>query len=264
MEKLVNIEAAEFLLPMLGARVCEWRDELSNGRGFLLLRGLPVEQWGEELSSVVYWGLGLHLGSPGGQNPAGDLLGHVLDTGVQESDPHVRRYLTSGDIRYHCDAADVVGLLCLAAPESGGASRLASSVTVFNELLAQRPELTRRLFEPFLLDARSDDADGAIRHIPVTPCCAADGRLRTFFHSDYFRSVVRHDDVPELTDEESTLLDLYEDIANREELRLDMQLAPGDIQLVSNHTVLHARTAYTDDGAASRKRHLLRLWVSVA
>ncbi len=263
LERLVDVCADDFPLPLLAPRIEEWRRELADGRGFVLLRGLPVERWGERLSSIAYWGLGVHLGSPGGQNPDNDLLGHVLDTGAERNDPHVRRYLTSGDIRYHCDAADVVGLLCLSAPERGGASRLASSVTVFNELLRERPDLSRRLFSPFLLDARNDDRAGSIRHVPVTPCCFADGRLRTFFHSDYFRSVVRHDDVPALTDDETELLDVYEAIANREDLRLDMQLRAGDIQLVSNHTVLHARTAYQDAAASNGKRHLLRLWISL-
>jgi alpha-ketoglutarate-dependent taurine dioxygenase len=64
----------------------------------------------------------------------------------------------------------------------------------------------------------------------------------------------------ELPSRESELLDAYEDIAERPEVRLEMQFAPGDIQLLSNHTVLHARTAY-QDGAAG-KRHLLRLWLT--
>ena len=68
--------------------------------------------------------------------------------------------------------------------------------------------------------------------IPVPPCRYADGKLRTFYHSDYFRSVTRHPDVPAFTEKEQTLLDLYEEIASSPELRLDMQFEPGDIQLL--------------------------------
>ena len=97
----------------------------------------------------------------------------------------------------------------------------------------------------------------------MPPCRYANGRLQTFYHSDYFRSVVRHPEVPPFSEEELGLLDLYEEIARSPELRLDMQFEAGDIQLLSNHVVLHARTAYVDapDGAA--KRHLLRLWLSL-
>jgi alpha-ketoglutarate-dependent taurine dioxygenase len=138
-----------------------------------------------------------------------------------------------------------------------------SSVAVHDELLRRRPDLAQRLYEPFLLDVRNEDASGAIRYLPIPPCRHAGGRLRTFYHSDYFRSVVRHDDVPPFTDVERELLDLYEEIAASPDLYLDMDLAPGDIQWLSNHSILHARTAYEDHPEPERKRHLLRLWLSV-
>jgi hypothetical protein len=203
------------------------------------------------------------MGRPGAQNPQGDLLGHVTDTGDDASDPFVRLYRTSANIAYHCDAADVVGLLCLRRARSGGASRIVSSVAVYNELLARRPDLVPRLYEPFQLDVRNEDRSGALRHLPVPPCRFAHGRLRTFYHSDYFRSALRHDDVPPFTREERELLDLYEEIASSPAFYLDMDLEPGDIQWLSNHTILHARTAYVDHPEPERKRHLLRLWLSL-
>jgi hypothetical protein len=41
-----------------------------------------------------------------------------------------------------------------------------------------------------------------------------------------------------------------------------MDLEPGDVQLISNHTVIHARTDYEDYPEDDRKRHLLRLWIT--
>jgi hypothetical protein len=254
---------ADFPLPGLSEAVQQWRDEITNGRGFVLLRGLPVERWGEARSSLAYWGLGLHLGFPGEQNPQGDLLGHVFDTGEEASNPNIRRYRTSGDIAYHCDLADVVCLLCLDVGAWGGASRIASSVAVYDELLRQRPDLAPRLFEPFLLDSRDEAKEGRAPYVPIPPCRFAGGRLRTFYHSDYFRSVVRHPEVSPFSAAELELLDLYEQIASSERFRLDMQFEPGDVQLVSNHSVLHARAAYRDDAAGGRRRHLLRLWLSL-
>jgi hypothetical protein len=138
-----------------------------------------------------------------------------------------------------------------------------SSVAVYDELVRRRPDLVERLYEPFLLDVRNEDASGRLRHLPIPPCRYASGRLRTFYHSDYFRSVVRHSDVPAFTDAERELLDLYEEIASQPDFYLDMQFAPGDIQWLSNHTILHARTAYEDHPEPERKRHLLRLWLSI-
>lgn len=257
------LSAADFPLPTLAAEIDRWRDTLADGRGFQVVSGLPVERLSRESNERLFWCLGQHLGRPGAQNPQGDLLGHVCDGGADRADPFLRLYRTRADIAYHCDAADVVGLLCLAKAQRGGRSRFVSSLSVYNELLAQRPDLARRLYEPFLLDIRNEDASGARRYLPVPPCRHARGMLRTFYHSDYFRSVQRHDDVAPFSEDEQALLDLYEAIASRPELCFEMDFAPGDIQWLSNHTVLHARSAYEDPEDPARKRYLLRLWLSL-
>jgi hypothetical protein len=258
-----ELTAEDFPLPGLAPEIARWRRELVEGRGFQAIAGVPVTRWTEDEAGVFFWCFGLHLGRPGAQNAAGDLLGHVTDMGEEASDPYVRRYRTSGTIAYHCDAADVVGLLCLRKARRGGLSRIASSVTVYNELLRRRPDLAPRLYEPFLLDVRNEDSSGALRYVPVPPCRYAAGRLRTFYHSDYFRSVVRHADVGALAATEQELLDLYEAIASEPRVYLDMDLMPGDVQLLSNHTMVHSRTAYEDPPDPIAKRHLLRLWLSL-
>lgn len=260
---LERIDRRDFPLPALAPRLRDWAGELGSGRGFLLVKGLPVERWGEDLSSLAFWGLGCHLGVPGGQNPQEELLGHVRDYGEDGDNPYVRKYRTSAGIAFHCDLADVVGLLCLRPARSGGASRIVSSVSVHDEILRRRPDLVRRLYEPFLLDTRDEARDETMPWVPVQPCCFSGGRLRTFWHSDYFRSVERHAAAPRFTPAERELLELYEEVAQSPELRLDMDLEAGDMQWISNHTVVHARTAYEDWPETDRRRHLRRLWLSL-
>jgi hypothetical protein len=256
-----ELTAGNFPLPTLAAEVARWRAELERGRGFQVVSGVPVERWSQAEAERAFWCLGLHMGRPGAQNAAGDLLGHVTDLGEDVADPHVRLYRTAADIAYHCDAADVVGLLCLRPARRGGLSRIVSSVSVYAELLRRRPDLVPRLYEPFALDVRSEGDRAGLRWIAIPPCRYAGGRLRTFYHSDYFRSVARHDDAPALTATERELLDLYETTAADPDLYLDMELRAGDVQWLSNHVILHARTAYEDEPGS--KRHLLRLWLSL-
>ena len=262
-KSLGDLVADDFPLPSLADKFEAWRQELSAGRGFQVISGVPVLEWSQEDSERFFWCFGLHLGQPGAQNPQGDLLGHVTDTGDSADDPFVRLYRTASNIEYHCDAADVVGLLCLQKAKSGGKSRIVSSVTVYNEVLKRRPDLAPQLFDAFLLDRRNEGNDGTPGHIPIEPCRFANGTLRTFYHSDYFRSVVRHDDVPPFSEDRQALMDLYEEVAADPTLYFDMDLEPGDIQLLSNHTNLHARTDYEDWPEPGRKRHLLRLWLSL-
>lgn len=261
---LAQVGRAEFPLPTLAPTLAGWARELADGRGFLLVRGLPVARWGDEDAALVFWGLGQHLGEPGAQNPQGELLGHVTDTGENAARPRVRLYRTAAEIDWHCDLADVVGLLCLRPAARGGASRIASSVAVYDELLRRRPDLVDRLFEPFALDTRDEQGEGRRPFLPIAPCRFADGRLRTFWHADYFRSALRHPEAPRWGAREQELVALYEAIASDPAFVLAMQFEPGDVQWISNHTVLHARSAYQDGPEAASRRHLLRLWLSLA
>lgn len=256
-----DLSATDFPLPTLGSSIRRWRDEVRAGRGFVLVQGLPVERWSEAECEIAFWCLGLHLGEPGAQNEEGDLLGHVKDLSASARHADERLYRTAKSIRFHCDLADVVGLMCLGTSREGGASRLVSSVTVFDHLLATEPDLAARLFEPMLLDARRP-AGAGVQYTPVQPSCFDGTTLRTFMHLDYFTSVERHPGVV-LDERARALLAAWEEYAERPDVHLDMQLAPGDVQLVSNHTVVHARTAYVDEPGAP-PRHLLRLWLSLS
>ncbi|NQY96074.1 MAG: TauD/TfdA family dioxygenase [Henriciella sp.] len=260
---LEEITRSAFALPTLSQKIETWRQEIAHGRGFVVVRGLPVADWGEEKAAYAYWGLGHHLGLPGAQNPQNELLGHVVDYGEEADNPMVRRYRTTGNIDFHCDAADAVGLLCLHTAKSGGQSRIVSSVAIFNEIVDQRRDLIERLFDPIALDLRGEERPGDAGYISLPPCrYTEEAGLKTFYHSEYFRSATRHEDVqhdPATAD----LLDLYDTLCLRPDLQLDMWLEPGDIQFISNHTTVHSRTEYEDWPERERKRHLLRLWLSL-
>jgi hypothetical protein len=254
---LAQMSAADFPLPTLAPRIAQWRHEIRRGRGFVLIRGVPVQQWTEQQAETFFWCLGHHFGVPGAQNPEGDLLGHVRD---QRTGADVRYYRTNKELAVHTDTADFVGLLCLQKAKSGGLSRIASSVAVFNELLRVKPHLVPRLFEPMWFDTKGE---GGVRAFPIPPCRYYRGELRTFWQSDYYRSVNRFEHVPKPTPAEQELLDTYDGIATSPDFHLDMDLQPGDVQLISNHTILHARTAFEDWPELERRRHLLRLWISI-
>lgn len=258
-KQLGELTLGDFPLPGLQTKLRHWRRAVHEGSGVQVVRGLPVERWSQRDAELVFWALGQHLGTPGAQNKRDELLGHVKDQGVSYDAPDVRGYQTRAALNYHCDAADAVGLLCLKTAKSGGRSRFVSSVSVWNRLWEEHPSFALRLFEPFHFDTRGD---GGLDYFPIEPCRYSRGKLRTFYHGDYFRTAEQHPGAPALSLKDRELLDAYDAIANEPGMHLEYDFAPGDIQLLSNHTVLHARTDYEDHSEPGDKRHLLRLWLS--
>jgi hypothetical protein len=233
-----SLQRADFPLPTLAARVREWGAIIDRGLGFVLVRGFPTEQLGPDDAALGYVGLGLHLGTPVPQNVAGETLCHVRDHGVVRTGPSVRLYMTREKQDFHTDGADVIGLLCLRRARSGGLSRIVSSVSVFNEIVRRRPELVPVLFEPFWFKGEFA--------FPMSICNMHNGRLRTFYIGWYIRDAQADPEVPRLSPEQAELLTLIEDIANDPTFHLDMDFQVGDLQLLNNATILHARTAYED------------------
>lgn len=259
---LTHLRADGFALPVLAPRLREWAHQLHHGRGFVLVRGMPVQRWTLAQTSLAYYGLGLQLGTPVPQNADGDLLGHVRDTGDDPNDPTVRRYRTREPQPFHTDGSDLVGLLCLQTARSGGLSSIVSSTAVFDETLRRRPDLAPLWFEPWSFDRYGQQAPGEPPFFDAPFARVEQGRLGILYLRWYVEKAQVHDGAIPLTAERVELLDLIDELAHHPTFRLDMDFAPGDVQLLSNHTILHARTGYDDDDDPARKRHLLRLWLS--
>ena len=257
-----ELSRADFPLAGLAGSAERWLDVLDTGRGFVLVRGVPVERYGEEDASLAYWGLGLHLGRAVSQNAAGDLLGHVRDAGLERRDPTVRLYRTRELLAFHTDGSDIVGLLCLRPAKSGGTSRIASSQAIYNEILRRRPDLIPTLHDPFPFDRNGEEGPGEPPYFSLPICRESEGQLSTFYIGWYIRDSQRHAQAPRLTRAQSEVIDLIDEIAADPAIHLDMDFRAGDIQWLKNAAILHARTEFEDYTEPDRKRHLLRLWLT--
>lgn len=263
---LARLQAADHPLPVLAPRLRRILSDVLDGRGFALLRGLPVQRWSRRQSAAAFMLIGAHLGNARPQNASGHLLGHVKDLGLSSSDPAVRIYQTSERQTYHTDSCDIVALLCLQTARSGGQSALVSSTTLFNEMRRLRPDLTALLFQPLATDRRGEVEPGQAPFfcIPVFnwwPHGDA-GQLSAIYQRQYIDSAQRFDAAPRLTPAMVEALDLFDALSNDPALHFLMDLEPGDLQLVHNHTLLHDRTAFLDWPEPGRRRHLLRLWLA--
>jgi hypothetical protein len=259
---IARITRADFPLPKLGPRLLALLDELLNGRGFMLLRGLPVERYDMRMAATAFFGIGTWLGNARSQNAKGHVLGHVRDMGLSSRDPAVRIYQTNERQTYHTDSCDVVGLLCLKTAKRGGLSTLVSSTTIFNEMRRRRPDLLALLFQPIATDRRGEVPDGMKPWFEIPVFNWYQGHLTALYQRQYIDSAQRLPGAPRLTVDQIAALDLFDALANDPALHLHMEFRPGDMQFVHNHTLLHDRTAFEDWEEPARRRHLLRLWLA--
>jgi hypothetical protein len=260
---IAALSQASFALPRLGATLRSLLRDLLEGRGFVLLRGLPVERWTREQQAIAYMGLGAWLGPARSQNAKGHLLGHVKDLGLDITNPGVRYYQTNRRLEYHTDSVDIVGLLCLQTAKAGGESFLASSMTVYNEILGRRPDLVPALFEPFPTDRRGEVPAGMKPwfDIPIYHWHAE--RLSCIYVRQYIESAQQlFPQARRLTQAQREAMDLMDALCNDPSIHLSMEFRPGDIQLLHNHQILHSRGDFENWPEPARHRHLLRLWVA--
>ncbi|KAE8339694.1 hypothetical protein BDV24DRAFT_135207 [Aspergillus arachidicola] len=265
---LTGISKSNFPLPNLSKRLVELRADLIDGKGFILFKGFPVQEWGNHKSAVAYMGLGTYLGYFVSQNSRGHVLGHVKDLGEDPTQiDSVRIYRTNARQFFHADDSDIVGLLCIARALEGGESDIVSSHHVYNTLAKERPDVLKTLTEPiWYFDRKGETSKGQEEYIRTSVMYLERGenaRVYTKWDPYYVRSLSRFSEagiVPPLSAAQVEALEVLEATCNR--LSLHMILEVGDIQFLSNSHVLHARTAYTDHAPPNPRRHLMRLWLA--
>lgn len=265
--QMKNLTTDDFPLPTLVEVLRDMRIELEDGLGLKLLRGFPTDRFTTDQLRMVFWGIGLHIGTAVSQSKRNDYLGDVRDLGTGLDGPEFRGYTSSGELTYHCDAADITGLFCLHPAKEGGLSRIVSSLAVHNEIKATRPDLLAVLFQPYFWSMQGNELAGVAPFYSQPIFAVEDG----FFACRYTRTHIRsaeieaetNPDIPELTVEQREALDLLDQVAARPEFQLTMMFEPGDMQFLNNHLTLHTRTAFEDHPEPERRRHLLRLWMSL-
>ncbi len=260
---LGDISTHTFVLPELATRLQRILGDVLNGRGFVMLRGFDVSRYSTQEAAIAYLGIGTYLGCFRSQNAAGHLLGHVKDTGMDITQPTVRFYQTNRALEYHTDSCDIVGLICLKGSRSGGESRIVSSVSVYNEMMCQRPDLVEQLFHFFPTDRRGEVPEGTLPWFDMPVFNWHEGQLTTIYVGQYIRSAQQNfPQVRRLTEQEIEALNFLDQLTNDPRLNLQMEFKPGDMQFLHNHQILHSRTDFEDWPEPERKRHLLRLWLA--
>ncbi|MDR0215605.1 MAG: TauD/TfdA family dioxygenase [Comamonas sp.] len=258
---ITEIRKEDFPLDKVAKDLAKVADQIEEGIGMAVLRGLPVLNYSKDDASRIYWGIGQHLGRAVTQNSRGHLLGHVKDEGVKYGHK-TRGYNTNAKLNFHSDNSDIVGLLCLRVSRTGGFSRITSTTSIYNEILKRRPDLLQPLFDGYFYDLKGEHLPGRTplsdHRIPVFSF--QDGKLSCRYLRNAIEPAFEKSGQP-ATKAQIEAMDLFDELAGSEALCFEMEMEPGDMQLLNNHVIVHSRTAFEDYEEEDRKRHLLRLWL---
>jgi hypothetical protein len=239
-----------------------------------------VDEWSNLKSAVAYLGLGTYFGYFTSQNGKGHILGHVQNLSEQTKGAPIRIYRTNKKQFFHTDSADLVGLLCMAKSMTGGESDIVSQHLLFNTLQKEHPEVVKTLVQPiWYYDRKGEVSEGELPYFKTavfsmeTDPDSSTRRVMARYDPMNVTTLARYNtgpdaEIPPLSEEQLFAIQCIEETANR--LALHMVLDPGDIQLLANTHVFHARTAYEDwplgsvdeQGNPRKQRQLMRLWLA--
>ncbi len=260
-KRLLLMTQNDFDLGPFADRLKAIMSQVKDGLGLALYRGLPMDELSLLEAAIIYWGMGRHMGNPMSNNPDGDMIGHVQDTGKDYRDPRHRGYQTNVTMDYHCDQTDLVALLCINTAKSGGRSKIVSSIALYNELVKSRPELLEVLLQPYCWTKHSEKDDSEKNYYESPVFNFLNDVLCISFGPKHMKKGHALPEAPDMTPARIEALDYMEKLA--EDRHSEMDLERGDIQFINNYTVLHTRTGFEDWPEPERKRVLWRLWLAV-
>ena len=259
--QLAEIAREDFPLPSLQISLQNIFDELRDGRGFVFLRGFPIEGYGIDDVEKMYWGLITYLGTGVTQNSEAGLIHHVTD-GKSRPQQGTRGVGNPGPVGLHIDLADCVALCCIRQAPDDPHSVVASAMTVYNEILRQHPQWLPRLYEGFIWTRRAEEASGEtpVSNFRIPAYSAAGGKVTCRFNGSWIKAGMELAG-ESLTDEEKEIFDFIRQTAAA--YSYAFPLHPGDIAICNNYTVFHGRAGHEPIDNETQKRLLLRIWMDL-
>ena len=261
--ELQDTQRADVRLSALKQRLCAWQMALEDGSGVVLAKGLPVKEWGEQRSTSAFWAIALELGVPLCQSADGERLFHVRDRGYTPYDPRFRGPASRERLSFHTDRCDVIAFACLHQANQGGNTYIVSSVSLYEHLRKNQPDLLTILCEPFPYLRHTVDTGNPLSFCRLPIFSEHNGHFAAHFLRVLIDRADRSPNAPSLSPTQREALDALESLAEDPSFHVQLHLQPGDILLLNNWTTLHRRSAFTDVPGSKTQRHLLRIWLSM-
>ncbi|KAI1112450.1 hypothetical protein F5Y14DRAFT_421700 [Nemania sp. NC0429] len=243
-----------FPLPTLGPKLQAVADDIYNGKGFHVIRGLDPNDYSVEDLAIIQLGVQAYIADQcGRQDHRGNMLVHIVADNSSEIKLGHHRHSTSAISFHNEEAGDVISWLTRGTSKTGGRCILAPVYTIYNILAAHRPDVIRTLTK--------SDWPVALPRFQCRPLMFYhDSKLMMNFGRTPLLGSATHprpEHLPRLNDRQREALDLVEAIAQA--LQMEIRTRSGDLHFINNFNILHRREGFVDGASADEKRHLVRM-----
>lgn len=257
---IADLPKSHFGFDALAPKLASAAAQVRAGRGFVILRGLPIDGLDIDQYTAAVCGIGHHFGFALSQNAQGERVTYVVDASA--SDPAPRMYRSNLELRPHTDITAMIALASWQKSQSGGASVIVSGITVHDEIRRRAPHLLAPLYRGYHYHRLGEQGEGEAPatewRVPVFACLH--GQLSVRYQRAGIAGGQREMGLA-LDAQDIEALNLFDTIASAPEHRLAFFLERGDMMVVNNYTVMHARTRFVNFPEPERRRQLVRLWL---
>ena len=238
------------------------RTDLEGGSGLFRLEITSAETL-SNAASEWFLSLANRIGTPVSQNVQGDLILSIRNESFGQDDYRTRGPNTNRKLGFHTDRCDVIGFLCLQPAKLGGENQVISSPQIEKIIRKERADLHETLCQPFPYKRHVVDEGNALPYCMQPVFSWKDNH----FACSYLRVLIDRADLdaqcPDLSNDQREALNFLDSVCEREILQNRFTLKRGDLLFLNNWTTLHRRTAFEDFEEPEKRRHLLRVWLSV-
>ncbi len=263
---VLALKPVDIEMPSCAEMMRNIRNELDNGIGFAIIDRLPLHIMTQEEAISIYWLLSQMTGRPVAQKWVdGRMLYSVTDLG-QPSGNGIRPDVTNEEQSFHTDNSynicppDHVGLLCLQPAMNGGISRVVSMTAVLDLMIEKHPSLLDRLYQPYFFDRQREHSQNESKTIsrPIVNMEDRGLRVRVSRNLMYQGYKLEGKAVDQRSE---AALAAWFSFVDDPGMYKEFFFESGQIQFINNRTMGHKRTSFIDWPDATRKRHLIRVWL---
>jgi hypothetical protein len=206
--------------------------------------------------------LSQHLGFLVPQSHRNELVSRIHDHGKDYGSPATRGHETNANLAFHSDRSDLNLLLYVRSAVAGGRLSIVSFEDAAAALEREAPQALERLFGLYPFDLRDERIFGDAQWYERPILWNRGQGLRGHYIRRFIVDSQRHPEAPRLDAAQLDALDALDGVLERLRSARSFLPRPGELLVLNNYRVMHARERYTDAPTEGDGRLAIRTWVA--